>query len=76
MALLCSALALAVTLHELGAGDWRPALATRFDLLLALPKVWLRWQRNYLFGAPVIAIIAIAFANHVGFEVFWDIEPS
>ena len=74
MALICAALAVAVTLHELRAGEWRPALATRLDLVLAVPKVWLRWQRNYFLGTPVIAIVAIAFANHVGFEVFWNIE--
>jgi hypothetical protein len=75
MALICAALAVGVTLHELRAGAWRPALATRSDVALALPKIWLRWQRNYLLGAPVIAIVAVAFANHVGFEVFWNIEP-
>jgi hypothetical protein len=75
MALICATLAMAVTVHELRAGAWRPALATRLDVALALPKIWLRWHRNYLLGAPVIAVVAIAFANHVGFEVFWNIEP-
>lgn len=75
MALICAVLAVAVTVHELRAGAWRPALSTRLDVALALPKVWLRWQRNYLLGAPVIALIALSFANHVGFHVFWNIEP-
>lgn len=75
MALICAALAAITTVYELRAGAWRPALATRLDVALALPKVWLRWQKNYLRGAPVIALIALAFANHVGFEIFWNIEP-
>ncbi|MGE4404373.1 hypothetical protein [Pseudomonas sp.] len=76
MALICAVLALVATAHEIRAGAWRPALATRIDIALALPKVWLRWQRNYLRGAPVIVMIALAFANHVGFDVFWNIEPT
>ena len=76
MALICAVLAVGVTVHELRAGAWRPALVTRLDVALALPKVWLRWQRNYLFGTPVIAMIAVAYANHVGFDLFWNIEPT
>jgi hypothetical protein len=75
MALICAALSVIVTAHELRAGAWRPALRTRLDIALALPKIWLRWQKNYFHGAPVIALIALAFANHIGLEVFWNIEP-
>lgn len=76
MALICACLAMFVTVQEIRAGQWRPSLVTRLDLALALPKIWLRWQKNYLLGAPVIAAIALAFANHVGFAVFWNIEPT
>jgi hypothetical protein len=75
MAIICAALSVVVTIHELRAGTWRPALRTRLDIALALPKIWLRWQKNYLHGAPVVALIALAFANHIGFEVLWNIEP-
>jgi hypothetical protein len=75
MALLCAALAMMLTIHEIRARVWRPPLATKVDLALAIPKLWLRWQKNYLLGAPVIAAVALAFAHHVGFEVFWNIEP-
>lgn len=75
MALICAVLSVIVTTCELRAAAWRPALRTRLDIALALPKIWLRWQKNYFYGAPVIALIALAFANHIGFEVFWNIEP-
>lgn len=74
MALICAILAMALTAHELRSGAWRPALLTHMDVALALPKIWLRWQRNYLLGAPVIGLVALAFANSIGFEVFWNIE--
>ncbi|WP_103727287.1 hypothetical protein [Novosphingobium sp. HII-3] len=75
MALICAVLAIMVTFYELKAGVWRPALSTKFQIALAVPKIWLRWQKNYLFGAPVIVAISIAYAHHVGFATFWNIEP-
>ncbi|MCJ2180085.1 hypothetical protein B2G71_19525 [Novosphingobium sp. PC22D] len=76
MALICGALAAVATFLDLFQGKWRPSFATRLDIALALPKIWLRWQRNYLLGTPVIAFIALYFAYHVGFDVFWNIEPT
>lgn len=76
MALLSASLAAIVTIHETRVGTWRPPAATRLDIALALPRFWLRWQKNYLLGAPVIAVVALAFASHVGFGVFWNIEPT
>lgn len=76
MALLCASLAAVLTMHEIRAGAWRPPLTTRLDVALALPKIWLRWQKNYLLGAPVIAAVALAFAYHVGLDAFWNVEPT
>lgn len=75
-ALICAALAIVVTIHELVAQKWRPRFQTKADWLLAAPKVWLRWQRNYLLGAPVILAIALGFVCHTGFDKFWNIEPT
>jgi hypothetical protein len=76
MALLCAILAVILTVHEIRVGVLRPSLATRVDIALALPKLWLQWQKNYLLGAPVILAVAVAFAHHVGFQTFWNIEPT
>lgn len=75
-AVICAVLAFIVTAHELHAGSWRPSLATKLDMALVVPKIWVRWQKNYLLGAPAIAAIALAYAHHVGFAVFWHIEPN
>jgi len=66
-ALICAAFSVIVTARELRAGAWRPALKTVLDIALALPKISLRWQQNYFQGALVIALIALAFPNHIGF---------
>ena len=73
MAVLCACLAALVTIIDLRSGRWRPAVTNRFDLVLLVPKVWLRWQINYLRGAPVILAIALYYAWSVGFQVFWDL---
>lgn len=75
-AMICAVLAFIVTILEIRTGAWRPSLRSRRDIALALPKLWLRWQRNHLFGAPVVLLIAIAFANHLSFVTFWAVEPN
>lgn len=73
MALICALLSVVVTADDWRAGRWRPSLETGLDKTLLLPKIWLRWQVNYLKGAPVILAISIYYAWHVGFSVFWDL---
>lgn len=73
MALICAVLSVIVTADDWRTGRWRPALETGLDKTLLLPKLWLRWQLNYLRGAPVICAIAIYYASDVGFSVFWDL---
>lgn len=73
MALICAALSVIVTVADWRTGRWRPALETRFDKTLLLPKIWLRWQMNYLRGAPVILAIAFYYAADIGFSAFWDL---
>ena len=73
MALICAVLAIAVTARDWHSNRWRPKLATKVDAALLLPKVWLRWQLNYLKGAPVILAVALYYASDVGFQVFWNL---
>lgn len=73
VALICAVLSVLVTANDWRAGRWRPALETGLDKALFLPKIWLRWQVNYMCGAPVILAVAIYYAGHVGFTVFWDL---
>lgn len=73
MALICAVLSLIVTVTDWRTGQWRPPLKTGLDKTLVLPKLWLRWQLNYLRGTPVIVIIVFYYASHVGFSVFWDL---
>jgi len=73
MAALCASLAVVGTIADWRSKRWRPSLDSRLDRVLLLPKVWLRWQLNYLRGAPVILAVALYYASHVGFGVFWDL---
>ena len=73
MAVICAVLAIAVTVDDWRTGRWRPSHASRTDKALLLPKIWLRWQINYLKGAPIILAIAFYYAGSVGFSVFWDL---
>lgn len=73
MALLCAGLSFIVTMMELQSGRWQPECTTGMQKALLLPRIWLRWQLNYLLGAPVILSISIYFAWHVGFWKFWDV---
>ncbi|MEL7219648.1 MAG: hypothetical protein AAGK01_14630 [Pseudomonadota bacterium] len=73
MALICAVVSALVTANDWRTGQWRPPLDTSLDKTLVLPKLWLRWQLNYLSGAPVILAIAVYYASHVGFSLFWDL---
>lgn len=73
MALICAVLSVLVTADDWRAGRWRPDTETGLDKVLFLPKTWLRWQVNYMRGAPVIVAIAVYYASDVGFRVFWDL---
>ncbi|WP_073977354.1 hypothetical protein [Erythrobacter donghaensis] len=73
MAVLCAVLSILVTADDWRSGRWKPSCGTRLQKTLLLPKIWLRWQLNYLKGTPVILAISIYYAWSVGFSVFWDI---
>lgn len=69
LAAFCAIGATVLTTCELAVGAWRPSVSSRLQLVMALPKVWLRWQIHYLRGFPAIAGIALYFAWHLGFDV-------
>ena len=60
-------------LQTRGRTSRRPTHQTGLQKALVIPKLWLRWQLNYLKGAPVILAISVYYAWHVGFSVFWDV---
>ena len=73
MCLLSAVLAVAVTYDDWRTERWRPALESGWQKTLFLPRIWLRWQINYLKGTPVILAIALYYAHSVGWSVFWNI---
>lgn len=73
MAVLCAILSVIVTADDWRTGRWRPSFETGLEKTLLLPKIWLRWQLNYLKGTPVILAVSIYYAWWVGFSVFWDV---
>lgn len=73
MALICAVLAVGVTADDWRTKRWRPSLATHFDKMMLLPRIWLRWQVNYMKGAPVILAISFFYAWSVDLSVFWDL---
>lgn len=70
---LCAVLAVLKTIYELRRGGLVLDLGNWKGRTLALPKLWWRWRVNYLTGAPVILIIAIMFAHHLGFATLVDV---
>jgi hypothetical protein len=73
LAALCATGAIIQTVYELRVGTWRPALATRWDYTFVVPRMWLRWQRNYLRGMPTILASTLLYANYLGFQNLWNV---
>lgn len=72
-AALCMAIALLKTVHDYRSGAHVLRFATWPDRILAVPKLWLRANLNYLSGAPVVGLIALAYAHHIGFAVLGSV---
>jgi hypothetical protein len=62
---LCCALAIAltvpITLHQVVKGEDAIRLRTTKDVLLALPRIYWRWNKNYFFATPAILAIVTGF---------------
>lgn len=65
---ICSALALGTTAYQLWIGSWRPDCTGTSGIILAVPRIWLHWQVQYLTGAPAVLAIGVYYAHHLGFS--------
>ena len=70
---LCAIIAVIKTVHDYRSGTRTLATTTVMDKVLAAPRVWVRWQLNYLLGAPAILAIAMLYANYLGFATLVDV---
>ena len=70
---MCAIFAVIKTAHDYRTGTKTLATATVMVKVLAAPRVWVRWQLNYLLGAPAILMIAVLYANHLGFATLVDV---
>lgn len=73
LAALTAVMAVAKTVYEVRTQAIEIELTTWRGRVLLLPRLWLRWQLNYLQGTPVILAIAIFYAHHLGFDVLGDV---
>lgn len=73
MVALCAVLAIIKTAYDLHQKLVTIDLSNWKGRALAGPKLWWRWQLNYLSGAPVILAIALMYAHHLGFATLVDV---
>ena len=70
---LCALVAVVKTVADYRTGVLQLPFSSWKDRVLAAPKLWWRWQVNYLTGAPVVLMIALLYAHHIGFSVLGDV---
>ncbi|QQV79339.1 hypothetical protein H5J25_19025 (plasmid) [Sphingomonas aliaeris] len=70
---LCAIIAVIKTVHDYRSGSRTLSTTTVMDKVLAAPRVWVRWQLNYLLGVPAILAIAMLYANYLGFATLVDV---
>ena len=70
---ICAIAAVLKTAVDYRVGTLRLPFGTWKDRVWAAPKLWWRWQVNYLTGAPVVLMIALLYAHHIGFAVLGDV---
>ena len=70
---MCAVFAIIKTIHDYRSGARTIPTTTIKDKVLAPPRVWVRWQLNYLHGAPAILAIAVLYAHHLGFATLVDV---
>ena len=73
MVAMCAVFAVIKTAYDYRSGTSRLPTATVLDKVLVAPRMWVRWQLNYLLGAPAILGIALYFAHYLGFGRLVDV---
>jgi hypothetical protein len=66
-------MAVAKTVYDVRTRAVMVDVATWRGRVLLVPRLWLRWQLNYLQGTPTILAIAVFYAHHLGFEVLGNV---
>jgi hypothetical protein len=73
LAAMTAVLAVAKTVFDVRSNQVGFEVASWRGRALLLPRLWLRWQLNYLQGTPTILAIAMFYAHHLGFEVLGNV---
>lgn len=73
MVAMCAVFAVIKTAYDYRTGHSRLPTTTMLDKVLVAPRLWVRWQLNYLLGAPAILGIATYFAHYLGFGTLVDV---
>lgn len=73
MVAMCAVFAVIKTVHDYRSGTSRLPTASAMGKVLVMPRMWVRWQLNYLLGAPAILGIALYYAHHLGFGTLVDV---
>ena len=73
LVLMTAILASIKTAYDYASGTRAIPFKTWQDRSLAAPRIWLRWQFNYLLGSPTILGIAVIYAHHLGFDVLTNV---
>ncbi len=73
LASICAVAAVFKTAVDYRTGKLQLPFVSWQDKVVAAPRLWWRWQVNYLTGAPVVLSIAALYANHIGFAVLGNV---
>jgi len=70
---LTATMAVVKTVYDVRSNAVRFEVSSWRGRILLLPRLWLRWQFNYLQGTPAILAIAVFYAHHLGFDVLGNV---
>ena len=73
LAALTAVMAVAKTVYDVRTHAIEVEFTTWRGRILLLPRLWLRWQLNYLQGTPTILTIAVFYAHHLGFDLLGNV---
>ena len=67
---ICGVCAAIKTFYDIKTGAHRLETDGTANILRLIPKIYLRWNLNYLSGTPAILAVAIAYACYIGLPAF------